>query len=579
MSDRTDVIVAAFKSGSFLETVNALLQADRDERDGLSLELATLHNNGLIDVVAGFQNLKNQPSGFDFFLARQLFEKALPHLNAPVPAVMRLVLRLYRDAGQDLMAGSIFEGFISFCAKVESRSRDALKEIEVDPDTFADFLPPVLVAGSCIDKPHYLAEAIRLCDDKNIELRRRAVYAIGRLNWLEGALVPDSAFAALERAVNAESDDEILAAVVKSTFDLWMRDKSDDDRAATLIASTLSKGGDYTRNAVFEVFGFYASEIPPSLINSLLPHLAHVKPENKGTVRNIDFGISRLLTKSDTDSAIRILEDLLLAHPAELAFKDFGSTAAEIQSNKALLNKVLTRWFLRGDRVLCEGIESMAGAHYGNNLKLEIDPVELKPADRVRVMFVAHKAIGYLFFEPVSAASVLISLMRHAANDELLKELAQLLINPLLLNFAGSTREYVAQQAALASGKIKETLEDSLKAIEKYLDALRSVGTLPALHPSEAQREAYQRNFSRMMTESYKTAQVQSPLLSLIPKSILLYGRKSIDYIYNAEGQSQRMETDLKSQGIQIEFPRLEQVDPYGLDYMLRVFRVERFRA
>jgi hypothetical protein len=578
MRDRTDALVEAFKAGHFLETVYALSQTDRGACDGLSLELATLHNNGLIDVVAGFENLKNRSSGPNFFLMRHIFEKALPHLNAPIPAVMRCVLRLYRDAGQDLAAGTIIEGFIGFSAKVASRPRDALKVIEADPDTYVDLLTPVIIAGSHIDNPQYLAEAIVLCEDKNIEFRRRAVHSISRLNWPEDALVPDSAFAALERSAGVESDDQILAAVVKSAFALWLRDKSSEDRAVTLITSALSKGSEYTLHAASEVFGFHASELSPSLVNLLPPYLVHVKPENNRTVDNIDLGLSQLLKNADSDRAIQFLEDLLLTHPGKLALKSFNSTVTQIQSNKALFNKVMTRWFLRGDPALCEGVHTMAAAHHGNNLRLEIDPAELKSTDLVHVMFVARKALGYLFFQPVSAASVLNSLMRHAANDEILRGLGDLLFDPLLLNYTGSVRGYVAAQAALESGKVKETLDSSLKAIDDYLETLGSVGTLPALHPSEAQREAYYRNFSRMMTESFKTAEARSPLLSIIPKSVLLYGRKSVDYVYNDDGQSHRMETELKRHGTEIEYPRLEQIDPYGLDYMLRVFRMERLR-
>jgi hypothetical protein len=579
VSDRRDTLVDAFKAGNFLETVHACLQADRGEGDRLSLELAALHNEGLIDVVAGFENLKNQSSGPNFFLTRRIFEKALPHLNASVLAVMRCVLRLYRDAGQDMAAGTIIEGFVGFSTKVASRPRDALKEIEADPDSFADLLTPAIAAGSRIDNPQYLAEAIRLSEDKNIELRRHAVYSIGRLNWPEGASIPDLPFATLERSTNAETDDRILAGVVKSAFALWQRDRASEDRSVTLIASALIKGSEQALHAASEVFGFHTSELPTSLVNSLLPHLMRVKPGNKGTLHNIDFGIARLLKKSDPEQAIRFLEDLLLAHSDKLTLEAFGSVVAEIHSNKTLLNKVLTRWFLRGDPVLCEGIHSIVAAHHGGNPQLEIDSDELKPADLLHAVFVARKAIGYLFFQPVSAASVLISLMRHASNEEILKELSQLLFNPLLLNFTGSVRKYVASQAALESGQLKEWIGKSLKAIDDYLDTLRSVGTLPALHPDEAQREAYYRHFSRIMTESFKAAEARSTFLSIISKSILLYGRKSIDYVYATNGQSRRMETNLASHGTEIEYPRLEQIDPYGLDYTLRVFRMERLRA
>jgi hypothetical protein len=460
-----------------------------------------------------------------------------------------------------------------------SRPRDALNEIESDPHMFADLLVASLVAGSRIDSPYYLAEAIRLCEDKNIELRMRAVYSLGRLIWPQGALVPDSAFAALERSVAAESDDRILGNIVSSSFGLLQRDKSREDRAVALIANALAKGGEYTLHAASEVFGFYTSELPASLIDALLSHLKNVNPANKRTLDNVDCGISYLIRKEDSEQALRFLEDFLVAHSGKLTLKTFDSVAEGIRSNGTLFSKVLTRWFLRGDPVLCEGIQMIVGAHHGENLTLEIDPAELVPSDLLHVMFAARKAIGYLFVQPVAAASVLISLMPHAADDETLNVLASLLFNPLLLNFTGSVHTYAVERSKTESGKVKEMIDRALKAIDDYLQSLRSVGSLPALQPSEAHREAYHRYFSRLMAESLKAAEAQSVFLSIITKSVLLYGRKSIDYIYDGDGQSHRMEMDLKSHRTEFEYPRMEHIDPYGLDYMLRVFRVEQVRA
>ena len=473
----------------------------------------------------------------------------------------------------------IIEGFLGFCAKESSRPRDVVNEIEANPDTLAHLLVAGLIAGSRIDNPQYFAEAIRLCEHKNIELRRRAVYAVGRLSWPEGTPVPDSAFAALERSVAAETDDLILANVVWSSFGLLQRDKTRQDRVAGLMATAVAKGSEITAYAASTVIGLHTSELPAPLIALLITHLGKVNPTSKGTLDMIDHGISHLLRKGDQEQALRFIEELLLAHPDKLTLNAFDSAAEVIRSDMALLSKVLTRWFLRGDPVLCEGIHTIIAAHHGNNLTLEIDPAELRPSDLVHMVFAARKAIGYLFIQPASAASILISLMRHTADDETLKELGSLLLTPLLLNFTGSVRTYAVHQSEIESGKVKETIDRALKAIDDYLDTLKSVGNLPALHPSEAQREAHHRNFSRTMTEAYKAAEAQSAFLNFISKSVLLYGRKSIDYIYGVDGQFRRMEMDLKSHGTEIEYPRMGLIDPSGLDYMLRVFRIERLRA
>jgi hypothetical protein len=575
LNNRREALLESSKAGNFLETVYASSRSDRDERGDLDSDLAALHNEGLINIVSAFENLKNESSqGHAFFLMRDVFEKALPQLNAPVSSVMRCVLHLYREAGQDMAAGTILDGFAGFCAKEPSRPREALKEIEANPGMFVDLLVATISAGSRINNAQYLTEAIRLSEDKNIELRRGAVYAVRKLNWPEGALVPDSAFAALERSVAVETDDLILAGVVKSAFALLQRDKTQEGRSVALITNALSKGGEYTLQAASETFGFHTDQIPGSLLDVLLIHLMRVKPANKWTLEKIDYGIARLLEKSD-ERAICFLEDMLIPHPDELTLKTFKSAAREIRSSKLLLSKVLTRWFIRGDQVLCEGVHEIVSVLDGENLKLEIDPDELKPADVVRIVFVAKKAIGYLFFLPVSAASILISLMRCTDDDEILKVLGGLLFNPLLMNFTVTVRQYAVRQSGLESGKVKETIDNALKAIDDYLDVLRSVGTLPALHPSEAQRETHHRHFSRIMEESLKATMAQSTLLNLIPKSILLYGRKSIDYVYDDDDPPHRMETDLKGHGTEIEHPRLERIDPYDLEYMLWVFRIE----
>jgi hypothetical protein len=575
VSNREDLL-QSYETGNFLEKVFACLSTSRDDRSALALELVALHNERLIDVVGAFESLKNTSNGPDFFLTRHVFENALPDLDAPVPSVMRCVLQLYRGAGQDIAAGTIIDRFIDFCAKVASRPREALAEIEASPDNFADLLPGTLIAGSRADNSFYLSQAIRLCGDKNIELRRGAVFSLGKL---EGTTVPDLALAALERSATAETDDQILAGIVKSAFELMQQHKAQEPRVFALITTALSKGEECALYAASQIFGFNTGKLSGSALDALFARLICVKSTSKGTLDNIDYGISHLIKNGDPQKAIQFLENLLLAHPDELTMEIFDSAARDILRNKALISKVLTRWFLRGDRVLCEGVHTIVGLHHGDPLPLEIDLAELKPADRMHTLFVARKAIGYLFMQPISTAGVLLSLMRNTTDDEVLIELGALLFDPLLLNFTGNAREYVMQQAGLESAKVKSTIDQALKTIDNYLEDLHSIGNLAALRSSETQREAYQRHFSRLMAETYKAAETKSVFLRFVSKSVLLYGRKSIDYVYGPDGTPRRIEIPLKSYGTEIEGPRMQYLDPFGLDYMLRLFRSERITA
>ena len=106
-----------------------------------------------------------------------------------------------------------------------------------------------------------------------------------------------------------------------------------------------------------------------------------MSPEHKGTLDNIDYGLSHLLKKGEQERAIRFLEELLLAHPGKLTVKTFDSAARDILKSGALISKVLTRWFLRGERTSARRFTRSAGTHHGDDLRIEIDPAELKPLD------------------------------------------------------------------------------------------------------------------------------------------------------------------------------------------------------
>lgn len=576
MNNRREALIAAAESGKFLETVYSSMLEEQADQYVLSQEIVDLHNLGLIDAVKEFDQLRNTVDGPNFFLTRRVFEIALPHLNAPVSAVIDCVMTLYRDAGQDMAAGTIVNGFVEFCANDTSRPSEAISEIEKDPDALSELLTPAIAAGSRIDNPRYLSEAIRLCRHESIILRRQAIFAIGRLHWPKEEPIPVSALTVLEQSVQRESDDQILAGNIKSAFSLLQQNSSLERQMVRIIKSALAKGNDYSLHAAAEIFGINTKDISSDLLKILLSELLHVKPENKGTLDDIDYGLAHLIRNNNKSTAIQFLEQLLLVQKDTLELEIFDSVVNEVKSDPVVLGSVTTRWLKIGEPVLCGGLQSIIGSYHGDNIKLEVDTDELDSSNPAHLIFVARKAIGYFLFQPVTAASLLISLMKLTSEEEILGELVDLLFDPLLMNYTGSALDYVKEQSGQESGKVKHAIAKALKEIEDYLKNLRSVGILPALHPSNAQREAQDRHFAELMTKSMEDATSQSAILNLFPKITLLYGSKAISYVYDKKNPPRRLETSLASHGTEMEFPRMQNIDPYGLEFMVRVFRTER---
>jgi hypothetical protein len=580
MTLREDLL-QSWDAGNFLKAIYTRSFPNHSDHAILQTELIALHHEGLIDIIAEFASLKNNSTDQpDLFITKYIFENTLPELVAAVKPVMSCLIHLFQEAGQDLAAYSSIECFTNFCEREPSRPQEALVEIEASPNTFAELLPATLIAGSRIDFSFYLHETIRLCEDKNAELKRLAVHSVGKLNWPQGLALMDYAFTALENINSVEIDDQILSCVIKSAFSLFQQDKTQEQRAITLIDSTLRKGGDCALLAASEIFGLHSGELPTILLDAVFRDLMRIKPQNRRILNNVDIGISHLLKKGDLEKAIHLLEALLLEHPNKISMEDFKTSSREILNDTVLINKVLTRWFLSGDWVLCDGVRTIIEASQGDDMRLEVDKAELSSSDDNHILFVARKAIGFLFTKPITAVTILLSLMRNTQDDQILENLGDLLFDPLLLNFTGKARDYVVQQCRLESGEVKVAIDKVLTKVDEYLEDLYSVGNLAALHPSETHREAYHRFISQKLAESWKAAEAQSVFLSsgMVSKYAILYGRKTINYVYASNGQTYRMENDLQNYRAELEIPRMQQVDPFMLGYILRTFKTERFK-
>jgi hypothetical protein len=580
MNNLRNDLLEANKEGKFLEFVyKNTLRELRENRTDLYEELIYLHNEGLINIVDVFKKLENSGK-HDFFLTRNVFEKVLPRLETPIYSVMECVIHLIRQAGQDMAAGTTFAPFIDFCAADTVRPKEALTYIEGSTEQFADLLPSVIIAGTRLDLEYYFYEAIRLSKHRKIIIRTRAIFSLGRIIYPEGSDLIESAFAFLENVVNIASDDLLLANLTKSCFSLYKFNRSLKERCNELIKKVVIKGKDYTLHAISEIFFSDFNDVYMELLDTILNSLLRINPKNKGTLDNVDYGLHNLLQSGDKTRGLEFIEKLFVTRPNDLSFEDFDSVIAELRKdeNRGVLNKLITRWFLSGNIILCNCIVIIINAANSSEMLPEVDFSEINNNNSIIAIFLARKAIGYLFTQPVTAANIIISIMKHTVDDETMQGLSDLLFTPLLINYPGKVKEFLTKQKDSYSDRVKFAIEDALKALDDYLQNIKSVGEIPELHPSQSQRDTYWKNFTNQMNESLKKAQKESVLLSLVSKSVLLYGKKSINYIYDKKGQSRRMEMPLHSHGTEVEYPRIDNLDPFGLDYMIRVFRVERLK-
>ena len=438
MSSNIEDLVVADKEGRLIEVVNELSRGSDDNRQAIISLLSELHNKGDIDIIKAFSSLrKNAPNGSDFFLSRHLFEKALPTLAAPVMQVMVCVQHLARQAGNDMAANTVFGPFIDFLANDSSRPSLALEIIRNSPDDWSGFVCSAILAGTSINLQEYFNSAIELVSYDVSGVSINAIFSLGRISYPKDSTFPERAIDEVGCFVVDQSDDNCMAVVVKTAISLARSNPSLVEKANTAIATALAKGSDQALHSATEEFCFHAKDLPDELLISLISVLPRVKAENRVSISNIDCGISKLLNGRNMSQAIGCLETILIANASTLNLEVFSGAVHKILSGDlTTINKLLTRWFLTGERVLCKGISEIVESVHGDQLLLEIKPEDLPNKDAEILVFLARKAIGYLFINPVSVASIIISLLRLYDKSERIKSFTGPSIGPGIIELS-----------------------------------------------------------------------------------------------------------------------------------------------
>jgi len=186
--------------------------------------------------------------------------------------------------------------------------------------------------------------------------------------------------------------------------------------------------------------------------------------------------------------------------------------------------------------------------------------------------YVCRKALGWFFFLPTTAASVLVAVLREA-KGEAISEIQSLLFDPLLINYGGVV-DYLGN---IPSGDpVHERIKAALALHEDYLKGIRSVDTIQEMRPSEHGQQIHRRRISEEMRQAHKSARKESVFLNLVRHSVLLYGRGAVSFVQGSNETLRAVEMDLESHGFSMEYPRIASLDPIGLDYELRLYRAEK---
>jgi hypothetical protein len=229
---------------------------------------------------------------------------------------------------------------------------------------------------------------------------------------------------------------------------------------------------------------------------------------------------------------------------------------------------------MSGETSLAAAISDLIGSSGREPATFDVDIKTYSLSDS-EAIFLARKAVGWFFFRPITAASLIICILR-TVKGETADAIGDLLFEPLLLNYSGELRQYLEKKSKEPRDKAKPQVLRAIGKLETYMNGLKAVGFVNELEPSERERLIEQQQYNERMRQIQKQAEESSALFSLVSKSILLHGNGSISYIRGVDGELHRNTMKMGGFTTTWEAPRLQAIDPFGLDMQLRQFRGER---
>lgn len=544
-----------------------------DDGDPTIATLGELHNGGEIDLLGIVTRDSVQAfQGQVFWGGQQVYRALIGRLRASAEALLNLVQILIEAAGQDMAAGMPVEEFSKWCGTEPSRPKELLGLIDRKIPHADRFLTIAIKQGVVVDRPYFLDRAYGFLTGASETETQAAINALGQ--------IPCQNEAEWDRLVAAFSDlvraDDAIRAPLITAIARRLKDAQPDrrDELTGLAVAALEQHGDYTLDTAARTLAFDPEHLPDDLVDTLLEALLAIKGENKGTVEMLDLALMKLVQNGYAERARRYLEPILRREEDRIELEELDSLSYTLRTaGGQVLEDWVVAWLLDGEHELCRAMNDALFGAGSDEFIFCIDFARFSLAD-ADYPYLARKAIATFFLKQSVMASLLVSLLR-SAPTEAADAIVKLLVDPILINYSGIADDYLKPISEDDTDPAHTAVHRALAGQEAYLEGLSLIGIVRELHPSERERQLELQRHSDSMAEAWRTARKKSIFAQIATESLILYGTRAVSWFRDHTEEQRRIETPMGSISHSFEMPRVEIVDPMGLQMMLLHFRGE----
>lgn len=506
----------------------------------------------------------------------RFYSDAIPQLEASPEAMLAGVYRLVKEGGPNRDGGAFGPAFRSWCGTGD-RAVQVAALLDMTSERADWYLRHVLEGAAIADADRAIDWAIGLIKAGSAIERRAALDALSGLDTDDLARA-QRALTALKDIVGEVDDDDTLSRCLFAAVDIHGRGTGlGEAEICVVIDRATELGGLEMRFRASMALWFQWKAASPPVLDRLVRIAKSLKAEDARALDHLDHALYQMLGGDRVDLAVEIVTAVLVANPGTLGVRSFNSFCDHLLvDHTKRFEQLAVEWLVSGERALGEAIMSMVLHVHGEPIFFTIDLVPFG-YDAETLVFLSRKAVGYLFSTPVTAASVLLTVMRTGVPDAV-QAATELLVDPLLVNYSGDTGDYLRDHCQRTDDLATPHVTAALAQMEVYIAGLKAVGRMKAFDPSERERIIQWRLRQDEMQAAMKEGEKKSILAQIATKVVLLHGKRSITWVDDPDGQTRRLVNDMQSYSHFVEAARMITVDPLGLDLMLRQFRAERMR-
>jgi hypothetical protein len=532
-----------------------------------------LHNAGSLDFLSipSFIGV-DDADHYEMIQFQQFFGQLLPGLTANTKAVMDAVRSLMTIGGRDTSATVDLNGLRDWCSK-NKREQEIVELVPNYAPHKLLFLTVALQAGALHSLPDFVSLSFGWLNHAEVDYQRASLIALSAIHIEVEPDLTISTLTALLEYVDRLEDDGLLAAALATTVNLHSRAPGIAvETVVKIIDRTRVAGGKLVHSQAAQMIWQKGKNAHENVQRALLVTCYAVSPLDVESVRSLDFVAYTLAQRGKSEEAEALVRHFIERGENKISAAQFENFFREYTKNENI-GAMLLAWLGSESYALRNTAKEVVGTMYNN--EPPIFDIDVTAQSSANPGYLARKVIGYLFIHPVTAASLLMCILKTCQGDDA-KEVAELLFDPLLLNFSGAVAEYLGQVKERGEHPRLQHVTDALARLEQYTSALDKVGVVKELAPSERQRFIERHQRQQTMEAAYKAMEEKSIFRTIASRSVVLYGRRSISYITDLSGNSQRSEIDMHTISHRSELPRMSIFDPTELEHQLFVFRAER---